>query len=373
MHSTLDELNLKRKNSESETDEELSALNLPLDDSWSDTTDSEMSTPTALDDGKAFTIEKADKPMSARLNINLLPYITAHLENKAFIKMGGAEHLKNPLEAELLKTLENEVTGLSGSLMSQDIINCAMKDVDEVTRNKIKDSPGIIFVGNYLIEGIKNTMGEAITGYFDSVNPRRGAEIQFELTVADIQHDSIELILADNGRGFPADFLAKMASSEGRDAYLKSGGSTRIKNDEGLQLFGGAGRAIRMLLANIDHQAELESVTKMTAKYKKPDISDITFSNALEGGAVITIKTSLKKLERLVSPEQMHDVEVQMTLSKRFGKKNQAKSSQIVDEFNQMKLDVQSIQQDQQVKSTQQTDEGLKENISPNVDNVFKQ
>ncbi len=232
-----------------------------------------------------LTMQANPRGISATLKINLQPYIDTYLS-------GDKENHKS-----VRNNLTEQVSGVSGAILWEKLAECALNDAisrHQLSKDEAKaitNSPIYEFMKKSFVEITKNVMDEAILGD----NP----QLELNLSIDASHPDRFSLILADNGRGFPVEFLKKIATLEGKDTYILGAGSEKQRVEKKLAgkeippLFGGAGLGLRDLMAQVVHGAELAGPGKLYTIYEKPDIAEIEFRNHPRGsGAVIEITTS---------------------------------------------------------------------------------
>jgi hypothetical protein len=235
------------------------------------------------------------KPGQATLRINLQPYVEAFEAQKT----GLAESDESYLTLwQGLSHLTKELYGqnLYGRMLAQ-----ALTPSDDSVQKTIQTSPASVFWGLNFTEILKNSIGAVIMRYY-SEGGSSPLELCLDLDI-DIESvfdpdGSVKITLSDNGPGFPAETLSSLSEERRRD-YL-SGTHSIKRSIEGLpKLFGGADRGMGLLLAMVDNASQVDELGVLQPLYKKPELSQITFSNGGQyGGAVIAIQTSVAPLRR---------------------------------------------------------------------------
>ena len=234
---------------------------------------------------------------SVKVTIDMRPYIVAYQEYKLKQYLGNSKRNEKEVYFNLKDKLRNRLTGLSGDLLWEQVLELATDGLSSTEIEIIRSSPASSFMDNSFVEIIKNAMDEAILGYYQSLhNPR--IELHINLDVQTDPHN-ISITIDDTGRGFSRKFLGNVATPDKRHHYVEQ--TNRTSRDahptDIPELFGGANRGLRILMAACEGD-ELEKAGVRNSKYVKPEISDIVFRNKTDGsGAIIKITTSKKPLE----------------------------------------------------------------------------
>lgn len=227
-----------------------------------------------------------DLGLSARLTVNLNDYMTASLNN-------------NEKLDRIRASIVSDIMGVSGALLWADMLKNAISRLSEpdqiATRQYIEASAAGVYMGQSFIELVKNSMDQIVLS--DKQPPK--CVVQLDLFI-EVSEDMIRMTFSDNGGGFSAQFIEKMNDDAQRKIYIDDAGSSKFKDGPRAQLFGGAGRGLRILCSYIDYGDKLEHSGYRKAAYIKPDISRISFSNHRDGmgnqGATIVVETSKSAL-----------------------------------------------------------------------------
>jgi hypothetical protein len=234
-----------------------------------------------------------DLGLSARLTVNLNDYMSASLNNKE-----NSRSTKQKLD-RIRASIVDCITGLSGACLWEDMLTCAISRLSEPdqieTKKYIDASAAGVYMRQSFIELVKNSMDQIVLS--DKQPPE--CVVQLDLFIEVIE-DMIRMTFSDNGGGFTAQFIEQMNDDKQRKAYIDNAGSSKFKHDLRAELFGGAGRGLRILCAYIDYGDKLERLGSRKEAYIKPDISRISFSNHRDGvgnqGATIVVETSKSAL-----------------------------------------------------------------------------
>lgn len=209
------------------------------------------------------------------------------------------------------------VSGLRGDLWWEDVLD-QFRKVSGFLESSFEGSPADIYMADSFVEIIKNTIDEAIMSALDSEsNAAFDGVIELKVVIDTQTHPhEVVLTISDNGRGFKQDFLDKISTPSGLDAYINKQvlrSSDKIahlpdRHREGtsaevIRLFGGRGLGLRILMAWVERASAIERGREVQ-RYIKPDVSQIRLSNhpdASGHGAVIQIRTSVSPLEFVFS------------------------------------------------------------------------
>ena len=251
----------------------------------------------SLDD--VMTLKGGETGISSTIALNLQPYIDSH-------------NAKDEKGCKRYREVFSEVIqGAGGSIFWQETLDTAIKTAIKEGRLNTEDaafiehSPACEFMKSSFVEIMKNVMDEAILGHY---HEGRNAQIEMHLNIDISSPDQITLTISDTGRGFLPTFLAKNATTEGKEAYIKETGSHKAPSaDKKLpKLFGGAGLGLRILMAAVMHGAELPGPGQLKPKYEKPAISKVELSN--DNGARIQVTTSMTPLTLLQKKSDEHNI-----------------------------------------------------------------
>ncbi len=268
------------------------------------------------------------QPGVAVVTVDMGPYVDAYRDYQTKKReriMSQTQEKQVALEYTTIRaTLADSVNGLSGGLLWERFIEEATLGLSETRAQTIKTAPAAEFMRNSFVELVKNIMDEAVLGY----SPIAHSPIELKMTIDDeTDPDAITLTFEDTGRGFPNDFLRKTATPSEMEMYIDEAGSKKKaeKQSDSPTLFGGAGRGLRMLMANVVYGDDLVKAGVREPRYIKPEVSAITFDNIPDGtGAVMTITTSKSPLEIALAPNQFESDEEEVILEfptlPRFGK-----------------------------------------------------
>ena len=245
---------------------------------------------------------------SAQLHVDMLAYIEAHAAHANYVKEHRGEDLLDvrtesarlqDVFLNIRKEYTDDITGVSGSLIWLEFLAKAMNGLDSAQQQSIKDAPASSFFNDSFVELVKNCMDEIILGYHDVEQSSLETAVNLVMKIQyDEVNDLISIVLSDNGRGFPEDFLAKTNTSAARYTLITENRSPSTKLGMDVpDLFGGAGRGLTMLIAKVECHANLEKGghLKLKENYARPNSSTIKFDNDPMGGAVISVITSISR------------------------------------------------------------------------------
>jgi hypothetical protein len=236
-------------------------------------------------------VDGDEKRISAKVFVNL----------QSYIDIFNAEGQNGLNFKSSIALLSDQVSGLSGHLFWENILNCAIKNTKLTLQQQyeLKNSPACQYMYDGFVEILKNVMDEAILGHYEyGIAPQLELILDIDLSIA----GQVTLTLTDNGRGFPLAFLEKTATLQDKDKYIRENkGSSKLDTRNLPPLFGGAGLGLRILMAKTLYGAVLTGPGVLIPKYEKPTVSEIYLENKAsslfnEHGAVIIIRTSLAPL-----------------------------------------------------------------------------
>ena len=189
------------------------------------------------------------------------------------------------------------ISGVVGSLLWGQMLEHATVGFSKSRMSTLETTPAVAFLEEHFIELVKNIMDESVLGY----NPLDSRPITLSMAIDDFSDpDNITLMFEDTGRGFSAAFLEKTTTIAAKEAYIQAHARMKkpIQSNVHPPLFGGEGRGLRMLMANIMYGDDLVSPGHREHRYTRPETSEIIFENKFnEPGAVILITTSKNPLE----------------------------------------------------------------------------
>jgi len=204
--------------------------------------------------------------------------------------------------ADLKKGFNLLFEGFYGQALWGDILTAATEGLSPEESIKIEESPASTCLKKSFVEIVKNACDERILSN-SAVN---SSIVRLNLVVDTTVPGKISMTITDNGGGFSQLFLDKLASPSLRASYMRSPGSEK---ERGLSLFGGAGRGLRGLIANVEHGAELKGLDIINKYHIDGLDPTITFYNNREGsGASIAISMSDMPLQLL--NEQNHEMDI---------------------------------------------------------------
>lgn len=244
--------------------------------------------------------------VSFTLLANLGPYIESY-------KAGD-----DAAHAFYREDLENALSGVVGAGLWIIVLNASLNAAVEggrITpeeRVVIQKSPACELMISSFVEVVKNLLDEAILGHYES---GKSPQLEMKVDIDASSPDRIKLIIADNGRGFPPDFLTKNSTTAGKEAYIMDAGSTKKTTPDKAtmavdepsrettppKLFGGAGLGLRVLIAGVLHGDMLAGPGCLQSRYERPAISEISLSNREDSpGTLVQITTSRTPLKERV-------------------------------------------------------------------------
>ncbi len=245
---------------------------------------------------------------SAVLRVDMLPYIQAH---KAYVNYvhdhAGLGNIEVKAESMRLgevflnikKEYIEDIEGVSGTLLWFDFLAEAINSLDSAHQQLIQSAPATLLIKDSFVELVKNCMDEIILGYCDLAKSSLETTVNLVMKIeCDEVNDLISIVFADNGRGFPEDFLAKTKTSAARYTHITENRTPSSKLGMDVpDLFGGSGRGLAMLIANVECHADLGKggYLKFKENYAKPNASTIEFDNDPRGGAVVSVITSISR------------------------------------------------------------------------------
>ncbi|MDF1758717.1 MAG: hypothetical protein P1U74_10550 [Legionellaceae bacterium] len=292
---------------------------------------------------KWIQINKIPASSSAKVTVNLKPYIDAYRQYKdveraisneiedsdeytkqiLLVLYESAKNKYEQIKQELIKEtfedtysywpdLVDEVMDLEqfNSIDEEDLLDEELEAIEAV--REFKKTASYTYMEDSFIEIIKNSMDQIIIHTLQSGLDSNRANL--ELTV-DLEEDpeSKEIIVTctDNAGGFDEEFLTKNLSSfESKEAYVNrchktklsdniDGSSSGTKTSEEMPtLFGGQNRGLRLLIALVDNGDVLEPNGKRIPTYAPLESSKVQFENNPQNdGAVVRIITSKEPLE----------------------------------------------------------------------------
>lgn len=170
-----------------------------------------------------------------------------------------------------------------GEVMWCDLLAAATQGLNPEEFEKIEASPANTCLRKWFIEIVKNACDERILNHSEAGS----SIVRLNLVIDTTVPGKISMTLTDNGGGFSPAFLDKVSSPSLRDNYMRSPGSQK---ERGPHSFGGAGKGLRSLIAEVEHGADLDGC-HIIKKYHIANLDPkITFDNSKDGsGASITI------------------------------------------------------------------------------------
>lgn len=227
--------------------------------------------------------------------------------NKAAVVIDLSNYLQafekqdQTLYQSLYESIKEEVVGVNGQIIWQELLGKAIENFSPDERDIIYQSPACEMMNSSFVELLKNTMDEFILS-------NRSTPIRLELEVF-LTDNRVQFVFKDTGRGFPNNFVDQMKTYEEQELYLLDTGSNKPShNDKHPHLFGGAGRGLRILLAQANFGKDLIKGGILSPKYNlypNKDYSQVTLSNRddQQNGVQITLSSSLQPFEKWHEPD----------------------------------------------------------------------
>lgn len=254
----------------------------------------------ALDRKDIIVIEPGEG-LSSKLKMNFSSYISTYMEMQA----DPTNPIIKKAHMDIQGELNSAVKGVHGPVLWKELLNSAIerRGLAPEKIDEIKHSPIDTFMQDSFIEILKNTMDAIIV---NACQNKMASVLELGLVIDLSVSDEIGLRLIDNGPGFKKEFLDSTSNVQRQISYMNGVGSLKRKMDDGMhpQLFGGAGRGLRMLLSKVIYGDELVATGVRERKFEPLKRSEIKFSLRRDGhsGAVIEIITSLAPLKEVKKP-----------------------------------------------------------------------
>lgn len=177
-----------------------------------------------------------------------------------------------------------------GTFLWEDTLDAAIQSLSVEEAQIIRQSPANACMRKAFVEIVKNSCDEQIMHQLKhpSENDLRARiSLNIDTSIA----GQISMTVTDHGQGFSQSFLNQVSSRELREEYMLTCGSEKQISP---LLFGGRGRGLRNLIANVEHGAELEQTGVLKRKYDKDDFipldSSLTLANKKDSNGInITI------------------------------------------------------------------------------------
>lgn len=237
------------------------------------------------------------------VRIDMMPFIRAY---KAFLEYArnpaimskfpeNHERLKNEF-AQIKSEYKNELKG--AHLAWGDLLAQTIELLDQETKAALLTSPVVTILNVGFLEILQNCMDEIVCKHLNSDSCSDSAEAELVLNIQyELMEDTITVELADNGPGFSPDFLAKVNTYEAREKYIKT---KHERNPAKLDLFGGEGHGLSMLIAHLEHGASLDKGLNLKPKeHILPNSSVMECRNHHKGGAIISMTSTISPREKI--------------------------------------------------------------------------
>jgi hypothetical protein len=179
------------------------------------------------------------------------------------------------------------------------MLECALRslsELDPITSEKeIAASAAGVYMSQSFIELVKNSMDQIVL----SAKEPPDCVVQLDVLIEFVE-ENIRMTFSDNGGGFSEEFMRKINDEGERKSYIDENGSTKLKKTTRAELFGGAGKGLRILCSYIEYGDKLTGRGSRESAYTKPDISTISLENNTDArgnqGATIVVETSKSAL-----------------------------------------------------------------------------